>query len=103
MDWQQLVSLTIVSAAAVLLLRDHFRPRKFSFQRATHCGGCAHANAVPQHTIIFPARIGCRTRMCMRPITVWSLKLNWPECAATTSKLPSKAIACVSVETDRTG
>ena len=38
MDWQQLVSLTIVSAAAVLLLRARFRPRKFSFQRDTHCG-----------------------------------------------------------------
>jgi hypothetical protein len=67
MDWQQLVSLTIVSAAAVLLLRGRFRPRKFSFQRATHCGGCAHANSVPQHTIIFRARKGERPQMVIKP------------------------------------
>src|ERR1700722_16490015 len=29
MDWQQLVSLAIVGAAAALLLRVRFRPRKF--------------------------------------------------------------------------
>ena len=67
MDWQQLVSLTIVSAAAVLLLRDRFRPRKLSFQRATHCGGCAHANSVPQHTIIFRARKGERPQVIIKP------------------------------------
>jgi hypothetical protein len=67
MDWQQLVSLTIVSAAAVLLLRDRFRPRKFSFQRATHCGSCAHANSAPQHTIIFRARKGERPQVVIKP------------------------------------
>jgi hypothetical protein len=66
MDWQQLVSLTIVSAAAVLLLRAKFRPRKFSFQRDTHCGGCSHANAVPQHTVIFRARKGERPQVVIK-------------------------------------
>jgi hypothetical protein len=67
MDWQELVSLTIVSAAAVLLLRAKFRPRKFSFQRDTHCGACAHANSVPQHTIIFRARKGERPQVVIKP------------------------------------
>jgi hypothetical protein len=67
MDWQQVVSLTIVSAAAVLLLRARFRPRKFSFQRATHCGGCSHSNSVPQHSIIFRARKGERPQVVIKP------------------------------------
>jgi hypothetical protein len=67
MDWQQLVSLTIVSASAVLLLRAKFRPRKFSFQRDSHCGGCSHANTAPQHTIIFRARKGERPQVVIKP------------------------------------
>jgi len=67
MDWQQLVSLIIVGAAAVLLLRPRFRPRKFSFQRDTHCGGCSAANAAPQHSIIFHARKGERPRIVIKP------------------------------------
>ena len=67
MDWQQVVSLTIVSAAAVLLLRRQFRPQKLSFQRATRCGSCAHANSVPQHTIIFRARKGERPQVVIKP------------------------------------
>jgi hypothetical protein len=67
MDWQQLVSLTIVSAAAVLLLRARFRPRKLSFQRATHCGGCSHGVSAPQHSIIFRARKGERPQVLIKP------------------------------------
>jgi len=68
MDWQQLVSLTIVGAAAVLLLRARFRPRKFSFQRDTHCGGCSHSGVVaPQHTVIFRARKGERPQIVIKP------------------------------------
>ena len=67
MDWQQLVSLTIVSAAAVLLLRAKFRPRKFSFQRDTHCGGCSQGNTPPQHSIIFRARKGERPQIVIKP------------------------------------
>jgi hypothetical protein len=67
MDWQQLVSLTIVSAAAVLLLRGRFRPHKLSFQHATRCGGCAHANATPQYTVTFRARKGERPQVVIKP------------------------------------
>jgi hypothetical protein len=67
MDWQQVVSLTIVSAAAALLLRDRFRPRKFSFQRDTHCGCSTTGGAAPQHTIIFRARKGERPQVLIKP------------------------------------
>jgi hypothetical protein len=67
MDWQQLVSLAIVGAAAVLLLRARFRPRKFSFQRATHCAGCTIASTAPQHSIIFRARKGERPQVVIKP------------------------------------
>jgi len=68
MDWQQLISLTIVGAAAVLLLRARFRPCKFSFQRDTHCGGCSNSGvAAPQHTVIFRARKGERPQIVIKP------------------------------------
>ena len=44
MNWQQVVSLAIVALAAGLLLWGRVRPRKFSFQRDTHCG-CSAADA----------------------------------------------------------
>jgi hypothetical protein len=66
MDWQQLVSLTIVSAAAVLLLRGRLRPRKFSFQRDTHCGCSTTGSAAPQHSVIFRARKGERPQVVIK-------------------------------------
>jgi hypothetical protein len=64
MDWQQLVSLAMVGAAAALLLRSRFRRRKFSFDRDTHCSGCAAGQvAAPRHSVIFQARKGERPRV----------------------------------------
>jgi hypothetical protein len=67
MDWQQLVSLAIVGAAATLLLRARFRPRKFSFQRDTHCGCSTTGSAAPQHSIVFRARKGERPQVLIKP------------------------------------
>jgi len=67
MDWQQLISLTIVGAAAVLLLRARFRPRKLSFQRATHCGSCSHAGETPQYSVTYRARKGERPQIVIKP------------------------------------
>jgi hypothetical protein len=67
MDWQQVVSLMIVSVAAVLLLRRQLRPRKFSFQRDTHCGCSTTGHAAPQHTVIFRARKGERPQVVIKP------------------------------------
>jgi len=60
MDWQQVVSLAIVGAAAVLLLWGRFRRRKFSFKRDTHCGCAVSPQAGRQHSIVFRARKGER-------------------------------------------
>jgi hypothetical protein len=66
MDWQQIVSLTIVGVAAVALLRAKYRRRKFSFERDTHCG-CAVADpSAAQGSIIFHARKGERPRVLVK-------------------------------------
>ena len=66
MDWQQLVSLAIVGLAAAALLWSRFRPRKFSFQRDTHCGCSASGQAGPQQSIVFRARKGERPQVLVK-------------------------------------
>ena len=66
MNWQQLVSLLIVAAAAFLLLRPKFQRRKFSFARDTHCGCSGSGHARPQHSIIYRARKGERPEIIVR-------------------------------------
>jgi hypothetical protein len=66
MDWQQLVSLVVVVAAAVLLVRNKFRRRKFSFERDTHCGCLAVQESSPQSSIVFRARKGARPEVVVR-------------------------------------
>jgi len=63
MDWQQMVSLVIVAAAAGLLLASKLRRRKFSFERATHCGCAAVSSSNPQTSIVFRARKGQRAEV----------------------------------------
>jgi ABC-type nickel/cobalt efflux system permease component RcnA len=67
MNWQQLVSLTIVGIAAALLLWSRIRRRKFSFERATHCGcsGSGH-EAGSQPSVIYRARKGERPQIVIR-------------------------------------
>jgi hypothetical protein len=60
MDWQQLVSLMIVGAAAALLAASRFRRRRFSFERDTHCGCSAVPQNNPQSSIVFRMRKGER-------------------------------------------
>jgi hypothetical protein len=66
MDWQQLVSLTVVGAAAGLLLRGKFRRRRFSFERDAHCGCSAGRNFVPPPAIVFRARKGERPQVFVK-------------------------------------
>jgi hypothetical protein len=58
MGWQQLISLSIVVLAAVLLVSASFRRRKFNFHRDTHCGCGGNSSVKPQNSIIFRARKG---------------------------------------------
>ena len=66
MDWQQLLSLSIVAAAAVLLVGSKFRRRKFSFERDTHCGCSAGSQSGPQNSIVFRARKGERPEVLVK-------------------------------------
>jgi hypothetical protein len=66
MDWQQLVSLAVVSAAAVLLIGSRLRRRKFTFESQTHCGCVPVRQISPQNSIIFRARKGERPEVRVR-------------------------------------
>jgi hypothetical protein len=65
MDWQQLVSLTIVGTAAVLLLAGKVRSRRFRFGRDGHCG-CAVSPSTPPPSVVFHARKGERPRVFVK-------------------------------------
>lgn len=65
MDWQQLVALVIVAAAAGLLARSRFKRRKFSFERDTHCG-CSAGSTGERSSIVFHARKGERPEVLVK-------------------------------------
>jgi len=66
MDWQTMAALSVVAVTAGLFLRAKFRPRKFSFERDTHCG-CSTANSVGAKTsIVFSARKGARAKIIVK-------------------------------------
>jgi hypothetical protein len=66
MDWQKLAALSVVAATAGLFLRAKLRPRKFSFERETHCG-CSSANSAGAKTsIVFSARKGGRAKIIVK-------------------------------------
>jgi len=60
MNWQQVVSLAIVTTAAGLLLWGRLRRRGFSFERDTHCGCAAQGQSGTKSSIVFHARKGGR-------------------------------------------
>jgi len=63
MDWQEITASIVVAATAALFVLSWVRPRKFSFQRDTHCG-CA--SAAPGNSIVFRARKGQRREVIMK-------------------------------------
>ncbi len=60
MDWQQLVSLAIVAAAALFLVGTRFRRRRFSFERDLPCGCSAIRQPGAPGSLVFRARKGQR-------------------------------------------
>ena len=66
MDWQQIVSLAVVASAAVLLLGNTFRRRKFNFGRDTRCGCLGVQESSPQSSVVFRARKGQRPEVWMK-------------------------------------
>jgi len=66
MDWQQIISLVIVAAAAGAFVWAKFRPRKFDFKRDTHCGCSSPGQSAPQNSIVFRARKGQRAQVIVK-------------------------------------
>jgi hypothetical protein len=67
MDWQETTALLIVAATAAAFAWHRFRPRKFSFQRDTHCGCSSSVTDQPPPSIVFHARKGERPQITVRP------------------------------------
>jgi hypothetical protein len=66
MDWQQVAALCVVGATAAVFVFAKLRPRKFSFQRDTHCGCAAGGGSAPGASIVFHARKGERPRVVVK-------------------------------------
>ena len=55
MDWQQTVALGIVALTVAMFVWSKFRPRRFSFERDTHCGCSPATQSAPKSSIVFRA------------------------------------------------
>jgi hypothetical protein len=66
MDWQQIAALGIVGVTALIFVSAQFRPRKFNFQRDTHCGCGSGSGSIPKSSIVFHARKGERPRVTLK-------------------------------------
>jgi hypothetical protein len=66
MDWQQPVALGIVAAAALGLVWRKVRPRRFSFERDTHCGCSSPAADANRSSIVFHARKGAPSTITIK-------------------------------------
>jgi hypothetical protein len=65
-NWQQLLSLSIVAITAGLFVHARWRRRKFSFARDTHCGCAAPRAGATPPSITFHARKGQRAEVTVR-------------------------------------
>lgn len=66
-NWQQIISLTIVALAAGLLLWGRLRRRRFSFRRDLPCGcSSGRESAAQQGSIVFRARKGERREVIVK-------------------------------------
>ena len=65
MDWQQSVALAVVGVTASLFVWNRFRPRKFSFERDTHCG-CGRGDGVRAPSVVYHARKGQRPEVIVK-------------------------------------
>jgi hypothetical protein len=65
-NWQQLVSLTVVGITAGIMVYRRVRPRKFALARATHCGCSSAGRSNPANTVVFRARRGERPQVLFK-------------------------------------
>jgi hypothetical protein len=66
MDWQQIAALGIVGATAMVFLWAKLRPRKFSFEKDTHCGCGSNSGPANKTSIVFSARKGQRPKILVK-------------------------------------
>ena len=66
MNWQTVVSMLIVTLAAVGLFWGWRRRRKFSFARDTHCGCTTREHSPNPSSIVFRARKGERPQIIVK-------------------------------------
>jgi hypothetical protein len=52
---------------AAIFLRNRFKPRKFSWQRDTHCGCSSPGQFASKSSMVFRARRGERPRVTIKP------------------------------------
>ncbi|MEW6302139.1 MAG: hypothetical protein AB1705_01625 [Verrucomicrobiota bacterium] len=65
-DWQQIVALVIVGVTAGLFLWNRLRPRKFSFERDTHCGCAGAGDAGAKQSIVYRQKKGERPEIVVK-------------------------------------
>jgi hypothetical protein len=61
-----MTALSVVAVTAGLFLRAKLRPRKFSFERDTHCGCSSADTAGAKTSIVFSARKGGRAKIIIK-------------------------------------
>ncbi len=66
MDWQETVALAMVVLTAAVFAWRTLRPRRFRFERDTHCGCAAPGPNAPRHSIVFHARKGERPQVTLK-------------------------------------
>jgi hypothetical protein len=66
MDWQQVSALGIVGVTAALFMWTRVRPRRFSFERDTHCGCSSTRSAGHSPSIVFRRRKGGRPEIVVK-------------------------------------
>jgi len=66
MAFQEVIVLCIVAITATIFLWTYLRPRKFSFQRDTHCGCSTSGREALQQSIVFHARKGERPQVTVK-------------------------------------
>jgi len=66
MDWQEATALLIVAATAGVFAWARLRPRRFSFERDTHCGCASQPQSGSAGSILYRARKGERPQVILK-------------------------------------
>jgi hypothetical protein len=66
MDWQETAALFIVVTTAAVFAWRKLRPRRFSFERDTHCGCTSPSADTARPSIVFHARKGETPRITVK-------------------------------------